>query len=96
MPTKLYVGNLSPDATAESLERLFAGHGEVRSVELITDRDTGKPKGFAFVAMNDNQGARDARAALNGLEIDGRHLTVNDAQARKEHINAGRRSGRRY
>jgi cold-inducible RNA-binding protein len=96
MPTKLYVGNLSYSATNESLERLFATHGEVRSVQVITDRDTGRSKGFGFVEMGDSQAASAAISALNGFEVDGRQLTVNEARAKEDRGGGGggpRRSG---
>jgi cold-inducible RNA-binding protein len=77
---KLYVGNLSFSTTEETLQAEFAAHGQVEEVAVITDRDTGRPRGFAFVSMaNDNDG-RNAIEALNGTEIDGRTITVNEAR----------------
>jgi cold-inducible RNA-binding protein len=77
---KLYVGNLSFSTTEETLQAEFGAHGQVEEVALITDRDTGRPRGFAFVSMsNDNEG-RAAIEALNGTEVDGRTITVNEAR----------------
>ncbi len=77
---KLYVGNLSYDTSEASLRALFAPHGEVVSVNLITDRDSGRPKGFGFVEMSTPEEAQKAIAALEGTELDGRALTVNEAK----------------
>jgi RNA recognition motif-containing protein len=77
--TKLYVGNLSFDATEDSLRALFAQHGTVESAKLISDRDTGRPRGFGFVEMA-NADASKAMQALNGKEFQGRALRVNEAQ----------------
>ncbi|MBV8806915.1 MAG: RNA-binding protein, partial [Sinobacteraceae bacterium] len=74
--TKLYVGNLSFDATEDSLRALFAQHGTVDSAKLISDRDTGRPRGFGFVEMP-NADAAKAMQALNGQEFQGRSLRVN-------------------
>lgn len=84
MATKLYVGNLSYGTTSESLEQLFAAHGEVRSAQVITDRETGRSKGFGFVEMGDSQSATAAIDALNGQDIDGRQLTVNEARPKED------------
>lgn len=77
MAKKLYVGNLSFDTTESDLEALFAQHGEVQSCKLITDRETGRSKGFAFIEM---ENADQAMQELNGKEVDGRALKVNEAQ----------------
>jgi RNA recognition motif-containing protein len=77
--TKLYVGNLSFDTTEESLRAHFSKHGTVESTRLISDRDTGRPRGFGFVEMSNADAAR-AMQALNGQELDGRTLRVNEAQ----------------
>ncbi|MDD5672730.1 MAG: RNA-binding protein [Chitinivibrionales bacterium] len=77
MGKKLYVGNLSWGATEEAVRNLFAQYGAVTSVSIITDRETGRSRGFAFVEM---EGADEAIAALNGKEFDGRALKVNEAQ----------------
>ncbi|HPO93456.1 MAG TPA: RNA-binding protein [Phycisphaerales bacterium] len=76
---KLYVGNLSFSTSEAQLRDLFAQHGTVTSASLVMDRDTGRPRGFGFVEMDD-AGAQAAIAALNGKNIDGRDLTVNEAR----------------
>ncbi len=78
----LYVGNLSFDTTEDGLRQAFAAHGSVDSVRVITDRDTGNSRGFGFVEMNDSQAGQTAMMALNGQELDGRTLTVNEARPR--------------
>ena len=80
MGKKLYVGNLSYSIGSSELGRLFEAHGAVRSAQVITDRDTGRSKGFGFVEMGSDQEAQAAIAALNGKEVDGRGLTVNEAR----------------
>jgi RNA recognition motif-containing protein len=77
---KLYVGNLSFSTTEETLQAEFGAHGQVEEVAVITDRDTGRPRGFAFVSMNNDAEARAAIEALNGAELDGRTITVNEAR----------------
>ena len=77
--TKIYVGNLSFDTSEDTLRALFAQHGTVESVKLISDRDTGRPRGFGFVEMSNADASR-AMQALNGKELDGRALKVNEAQ----------------
>ena len=90
---KLYVGNLSFNTTEAQLEALFTEHGPVQSAAIITDRDTGRPRGFGFVEMSDDA-ARAAMAALNGKNVDGRDLTVNEARQKTErHGSGGRRGG---
>ena len=79
--TKLYVGNLPFTATEESVRTLFAAHGSVEKVSLITDRDTARPRGFGFVEMSNADAAR-AMQALNGKDFEGRALRVNEAQER--------------
>jgi RNA recognition motif-containing protein len=79
---KLYVGNLSFSTTQSALEAAFAEHGEVEEVALITDRDTGQPRGFGFVTMRDDNAARAAMQAMDGKEFDGRALKVNEAKAK--------------
>lgn len=81
---KLYVGNLSFETTENDLQDLFEKHGQVGEVSLVTDRMTGRSRGFAFVTMNDNTQAQAAMSALNGKEISGRALTVNEAKPREE------------
>ena len=92
--TKLYVGNLPFTATEESVRGLFSKHGTVEKVALITDRDTGRPRGFAFVEMSNADASR-AMQALNGTEMEGRALKVNEAQDR-ERSGGGNRGPRRY
>jgi RNA recognition motif-containing protein len=79
---KLYVGNLPFRITEEEIRKLFEPHGEVRSVALITDRETGRPRGFGFVEM-DEDGARAAMEALDGSDFGGRALRVNEARERR-------------
>ena len=83
MSTKLYVGNLSYDTTENDLQDAFAAHGTVVSVNLIQDQATGRPRGFGFVTMEDANAAQAAIAALNGAEVGGRALTVNEARPRE-------------
>ena len=80
MGRKLYVGNLPYSATEQSLREAFAASGTVDSVSLITDRDTGQSKGFAFVEMSRDSEANSAIAALNGADYDGRPMKVNEAK----------------
>ena len=81
---KLYVGNLSFESTENDLQDLFEQHGTVNEVRLMMDRMTGKSRGFAFVTMNDDAQAKAAMNALNGHELNGRALTVNEARPREE------------
>ena len=81
---KLYVGNLSFETTENDLQDLFEQHGAVNEVHLMTDRMTGRSRGFAFVTMNDNTQASAAMSGLNGHELNGRPLTVNEARPREE------------
>ncbi|MBN2081850.1 RNA-binding protein [bacterium] len=80
----IYVGNLSFDCSEEDIRVMFAAHGAVDSVRLITDRDTGRSKGFAFVEMPDNGEAQAAINAVNGSEMMGRTIKVNEARPREE------------
>jgi RNA recognition motif-containing protein len=91
--TKLYVGNLPFTATEESVRALFAPHGTVEKVSLITDRDTGRPRGFGFVEMANADAAR-ATQALNGKDFEGRALRINEAQNRERSGGGG--GNRRY
>lgn len=84
MAAKLYIGNLSFNATNQDLEDMCGEYGTVQSVNIIEDRETGRSRGFAFVEMSSNEEAQSAIAALNGREIDGRALTVNEAKPREE------------
>jgi RNA recognition motif-containing protein len=81
---KLYVGNLSFETTENDLQDLFEQHGQVSEVSLMMDRMTGKSRGFAFVTMNDKAQAEAAMAALNGKELAGRALNINEAHPREE------------
>ncbi|MGF1582341.1 MAG: RNA recognition motif domain-containing protein [Gemmataceae bacterium] len=89
MGKNVYVGNLPYSVTNTELEAMFAEYGDVRSAQVIMDRDTGRSKGFGFVEMEDNQGATAAIEALNGQEIQGRALTVNEARPRAERSGGG-------
>ena len=82
MTKRLYVGNLGFQVSANELETLFQAHGKVVSVDVVTDRDTGNSKGFAFVEMASEQDARSAVEALSGKPHSGRTLTVNEAKPR--------------
>ena len=81
---KLYVGNLSFESTENDLQDLFEQHGQVNEVRLMTDRMTGKSRGFAFVTMNDDEQAKAAMTATNGKELNGRALNVNEARPRED------------
>jgi cold-inducible RNA-binding protein len=89
MSKKIYVGNLSYHTTEADLTSLFEQAGQVDSVSIITDRDTGRSKGFAFVEMG-NDDADKAIAQFNGTEVNGRALTVNEARPREERSGGGR------
>src|SRR5687767_15140588 len=89
MGSKLYVGNLSYNATSSDLEQMFGQHGTVQSAEVIQDRDTGRSKGFGFVQMGSDSEAQAAIAAMNGQEHDGRTLTVNEAKPREDRPRGG-------
>src|SRR6476660_6016262 len=89
MGSKLYVGNLSYNATGSDLQQLFEQHGQVSSAEVINDRDTGQSKGFGFVQMGSDAEAQAAIAALNGQQHDGRALTVNEAKPRENRSGGG-------
>src|SRR6476469_8951923 len=94
MGKKLYVGNLSYRMTDSDLEQLFASHGSVTSAQIIMDRDTGRSKGFGFVEMASDQEAQAAITALNGKEIEGRTLTVNEARPKEDRGGGGGGGGR--
>jgi RNA recognition motif-containing protein len=89
MGSKLYVGNLSYNTSSSELEQLFAAHGTVQSAEVIADRETGRSKGFGFVQMGSDAEAAAAIAALNGQQVDGRALTVNEAKPREDRPRGG-------
>ncbi|MEX0642435.1 MAG: RNA-binding protein [Pirellulales bacterium] len=81
---RLYVGNLSFSTTEEALRAEFGAHGNVEEVALITDRETGQPRGFAFVTMGNDSEGRAAIEAMNGVDIEGRAITVNEARPKTE------------
>jgi RNA recognition motif-containing protein len=88
---KLFVGNLSFDTTENDLQDTFAAHGTVQEVNLMMDRESGRPRGFGFVTMSAPEEAQAAIDALNGKTIDGRALTVNVAKPREERSGGNRR-----
>jgi len=83
MGKKIYVGNLAYGVSSSDLQQMFEAHGVVQSAQVIMDRDTGRSKGFGFVEMSSDQEAQAAIAALNGKEMDGRTLTVNEARPKE-------------
>ena len=89
MSTKLYVGNLSFNTSNEDLQELFAQAGTVESANVVEDRDTGRSRGFGFVEMSSAEEVKAAIEQLNGKEIDGRSLTVNEARPREERSGGG-------
>ncbi len=89
MGKKLYVGNLGYDVTDSVLSKMFEPHGTVESAQIIMDRDTGRSKGFGFVEMKTDQETQVAMAALNGQDVGGRALTVNEARPRTEGARGG-------
>ena len=89
MSTKLYVGNLSFNTSNEDLQELFGQAGTVETVNIVEDRDTGRSRGFGFVEMSSKEEATTAIEQLNGKEIDGRSLTVNEARPREERSGGG-------
>jgi cold-inducible RNA-binding protein len=86
---KLYVGNLSFSTSEDELRQLFEQYGQVASATLVMDRDTGRPRGFGFVEMNDDGEAKAAITALNGQNVGGRDLTVNEARPREDRGGGG-------
>lgn len=93
MGRKLYVGNLPYSANEQSLQEIFSRCGAVDSVNLITDRDSGRSKGFAFIEMASNAEAHKAIEELNGSDCDGRPMTVNEAKPQQKKQSGGRRQG---
>ena len=89
--SKIYVGNLPFSANEDAVRQLFAQHGTVDSVALINDRDTGQPRGFGFVEMTQNAEAARAIQNLNGYQMDGRSLKVNEAQPKTKSAGGGAR-----
>jgi RNA recognition motif-containing protein len=96
MGKKLYVGNLPFSATDQSLGDTFAQFGQVQSAKIITDRDTGRSKGFGFVEMSSDAEATQAISRLNGTDFDGRTLTVNEAKPMEPRENRGGGGGRGF
>ena len=91
--SKLYVGNFTYDTTESTIEALFAPHGSVTSVALITDRDSGRPKGFGFVEMGTAEEAQAAKSALDGTDLGGRALKVDVAKEREPRTGGNRGGG---
>ncbi len=85
----IYVGNLTFDATEDQVRGLFEAYGPVDKVSIVTDRDTGQPRGFAFVEMTDDESAGKAMEALNGTNLGGRNLTVNEARPKTDRPRGG-------
>ena len=94
MNTKLFVGNLSFKTTENDLQDTFAAHGTVVEANLMTDRTTGRPRGFAFVTMGSPEDAQKAIEALNGAALDGRNLTVNEARPKEDRAFSGGGGGK--
>jgi cold-inducible RNA-binding protein len=93
--TNIFVGNLSYQTTQDDLHAAFAAYGSVERVNIVTDRDTGQPRGFAFVEMSDSQAGQTAIAQLNGAELHGRTLNVNEARPKPTGGGGGYGGGRR-
>jgi RNA recognition motif-containing protein len=89
----IYVGNLSYQTTEDDLRSAFESHGEVSSVAIIKDRETGRSKGFAFVEMADDASAREAIRNLDGADLQGRNIKVNEARPREQRSSSGPRGG---
>jgi RNA recognition motif-containing protein len=96
MSNKLFVGNLSFETTENDLQDAFAAHGTVTETNLMTDRTTGRPRGFGFITMGTPEEAQKAIAALNGSQLGGRALTVNVAKPREERTGGGGSGRREY
>jgi cold-inducible RNA-binding protein len=90
---KLFVGNIPHSTTEAELRTLFESHGKVDQVSIVTDRDTGRSRGFAFVEMADNAEAEKAIAALNGKDLGGRALNINEARPKTDRAPGGPRGG---
>ena len=93
MGRKLYVGNLNYDVDTAGLEQMFQPYGTVQLAQVITDRDTGRSKGFGFVEMSSDSEAQAAIAAMSGKMVGGRNLTVNEAKPREDRGGGGGRGG---
>ncbi len=96
MSNKLFVGNLSFNTTENDLQDAFAAHGTVTETNLMMDRMTNRPRGFAFITMSSAEEAQKAIAAMNGKDMDGRALTVNVAKPREERTGGGGGGRREY
>ncbi len=94
MAKRIYVGGLSYDTTQNSLRKAFEAIGPVTSADVVTDRDSGNSRGFGFVEMQNDEDANTAISTLNGTDLDGRTLTVNQAKERSERGGGGNRGGR--
>jgi RNA recognition motif-containing protein len=94
--TSIYVGNLSQSATEDDIRQAFAQHGEVSTVNIVKDRDTGRPRGFAFVEMRNGTEAANAIKQLNLFEIAGRSITVNEARPKSDRPRRGGGGGGRW
>src|SRR5690242_19774995 len=90
---RLYVGNLGRDTTESDLQQMFGAHGTVRSAQVIMDRGTGRSKGFGFVEMDSGEQAQTAIKAMNGQDVNGRALTVNEARPREDRPGNNRGNG---
>jgi RNA recognition motif-containing protein len=88
---KIYVGNLPFSSTEQELKDVFGRHGTIEAVNLITDRESGRPRGFAFVEMEEASAAADAIRALDGSDLSGRNIKVSEAQDRRDGAGASRR-----
>ena len=95
MSKRLYVGNLPFSTTNDELKELFSAHGEVTSANVITDRDTGRSRGFGFVTFDDGEAASRAISEMDGQDLDGRTIKVNEAQDRPRGGGGGGRGGHR-
>ena len=96
MGNRLYVGNLAYDSNKESLRAAFSQFGEVTDVHVVTDRQTGQSRGFGFVTMSSQTEAETAMQSMNGAELDGRRLRVNEAEERPQRRNGGGGNGARW
>ena len=94
MSTKLYVGNLPYETTENDLQTLFEGMGQISTITVMKDRETGRPRGFAFIEMSNTDGARRAISELDKHEYGGRNLTVNEAKPMAARGDSGRRERR--
>ena len=92
----IYVGNISFQTTEQDLDAAFSAYGQVDRVQIVKDRESGQSRGFAFVEMSNNADADKAMAALNGAELSGRTLTVNEARPREARPNGGFGGGNRF